>query len=458
MRGVRGRATVRAGGWVLLVLGGLALMLGVVRAVWQAPGLTPDWGRTPTEARAMEEAEKQLPAAYTLRPDELARAHRKARIETALHFGREAWAPLQLWLLLSIGGVASMQRVALGTGRRRWLQGLVFLGVLLAGMTALDLPLDVVGHWVSRRYGLSVQGWGSWAWDQGKGVLLSWGIGWPILLLLVVLMRRSPTRWWLGFWAVLVPMVLLGTFLLPVVIEPMFDHFEPLSRSEPALVRELERVAAKGGVGIPPERMFLMRASDKVTGLNAYVTGIGRSKRVVIWDTTLRKATPEEILFIAGHEMGHYALGHIVRGLALAMGGLLVTFRLGFLFVRWAVGRYGSRWGIGSEADWGTSVVLLLAMSILSIVSEPVASTLSRVEEHQADVFGQEVVHGIVGDPRAVGRAAFQLLGETGLDEPMPSPLLEFWTYGHPSISCRAAFAAVYDPWVPGEEPRYVGR
>jgi STE24 endopeptidase len=419
---------------------------------------TPDFGRTPTEARALREAKGRMATAYTLPPEKLAKARRKAGINHWLHFGGEAWGLLQVVLLLGLGVVASMQRTALRVSRNRWLQGLVFLGLFLLAGTVLDLPLGMIGHQVSRVYGLSVQGWGSWAWDQTKGFLLGWLIGWPIVMLLFWVIRRSPRRWWLWFWAATIPMVLLAIFLVPVVIEPMFNHFEPLTKADPALVVQLQKVVDKGHMRITPDRMFLMKASEKVTGMNAYVTGFGASKRVVVWDTTIAKATPDEILFIFGHEMGHYVLGHIVRGLVLAIAGLFVTFGLGYLFVGWSLRRYGGRWGIGGQAEWGALAVLVLAFSLYGVLSEPVESTLSRVQEHEADVFGQEVVHGIVADPQGVGRQAFQVLGETSLDEPMPSTLLEFWTYSHPSLSRRAAFAEVYDPWAPGNEPRYFGK
>jgi len=438
------------------------LLLLVMMSTWmtaaKALDPTPDFGRTPTEARALSEAERDLPTAYSLPPDELKKARTKAEISHWLHFGGEAWGLVQVLLLLTTGVVAWMQRTALRSPGGRWVQGLVFLGLFLGIGTLLDLPLALVGHQVSRLYGLSVQGWGSWAWDQMKGFLIGWVIGWPVVMLLFWVIRRSPQRWWLWFWGATIPMVLLGVFLVPVVIEPMFNHFEPLARGNPALVAQLQKVVDKGHLGITPDRMFLMKASEKVTGMNAYVTGFGASKRVVVWDTTIAKATPDEILFIFGHEMGHYVLRHIARGLVLAITGLFVSFGLGYLFVRWALGRYGGRWGIAGQGEWGTLAVLLLAMSVYGVIAEPVESTLSRVQEHEADVFGQEVVHGIVPDPQRVGRQAFQVLGETSLDEPEPSALLEFWSYSHPSISRRAAFAEHYDPWAPGNAPRYFGR
>ncbi len=284
----------------------LAALVAALTVSARALDPTPEFGSTKTEIRALRVAEGHLATGYTLPPDEFRKAQRKARINDWLHFGGEAWGIVQLLLLLRLGGIAWMQGVAVGVSRNRWVQGLVFVGMLLLAGALLDLPLGVVGHQVARVYGLSVQGWGSWSWDQTKGFLLGWLIGWPIVMLLFWVIRRSPTRWWLWFWGATIPMVLLGVFLVPLVIEPMFNHFEPLAKADPALVAQLQRVVDKGHMGITPDRMFLMKASEKVTGMNAYVTGFGGSKRVVVWDTTIAKATPDEILFIFGHEMGHW--------------------------------------------------------------------------------------------------------------------------------------------------------
>ena len=201
--------------------------------------------------------------------------------------------------------------------------------------------------------------------------------------------------------------------------------------------------------------MFWMQASAKYTGLNAYVTGIGPSKRVVVWDTSIAKATPDEIAFIFGHEMGHYVLNHIYLTLFYVGILMLAAFWLGFMIVRLLLRRYGAVWRIESENDWAALVVYLLVLALLTFVSEPIVNGFSRADEHAADVYGQEAVHGIVADPRKTAVQAFQVLGENSLDDPTPHPFVEFWTYGHPSIAKRAAFAAAYDPWATGHQPRY---
>jgi STE24 endopeptidase len=102
--------------------------------------------------------------------------------------------------------------------------------------------------------------------------------------------------------------------------------------------------------------------------------------------------------------------------------------------------------------------VLLLGLAILSFLAEPIANSISRMQEHQADVFGSEVVHGIVDDPQKVNAESFQRLGQESLEYPYPSPFVVFWTYTHPPIADREAFAQSYDPWQPGAQPRYFNK
>lgn len=418
---------------------------------------------TPAERLANEAAQHELDTSpprgnipsYRLSAEDLRKGVLLETSGERRHFLGEAWGVLQLILLLALGGIGWMQRAVTTRFRNRWLQGFGFLLLFLIATTLLDLPLDIYSQWLNRAYGLSVQSWASWAGDQGKAFLLGWGFGGLMLMLLFLFIRKLPRTWWLGFWLAAVPISLAGIFITPYVIDPLFNKFEPLTRSQPQLVSRLEDVARRGHMDIPPDRMFLMKASAKTTQLNAYVTGFGASKRVVVWDTSIQKGTPDEILFIFGHESGHYVLHHIVRGVLTSMIGLFILLYLGFLFVQWCLRRFGARWGIASQTEWGTFAVLLLAFSLFSLIAEPITSALTRVQEHAADVYGQEAIHGIVSDPAATARGAFQVLGETSYDVPNPSQLLEFWTYSHPAIGRRAAFAMHYDPWAPGIQPKY---
>jgi STE24 endopeptidase len=420
---------------------------------------------TPAEHAANLYASQELASAprhsnlpdYSLSPEDLAKSQHLASVRVTMHFVEEAWGIISLLLLLWFGVIAWMRDIAVSATKYRWGQGyLFFLFYLIAGFL-LSLPLDLYSQHLSLKYGLSVQNWPSWFGDQAKAFGLSWIIGGLLLMLLFWIIRKLPHSWWFAFWCVSIPIVLFGIFAAPY-IEPLFFHYDPLQNTNPALVAQLEKVVAKGHMNIPPGRMFLMKASAKLTTLNADVEGFGASKRVVVWDTSIQKLTPDEIVFVFGHESGHYVLHHIAYGLLFTIAVLLLALYLGYLFVQWAIARFGVRWGVPSQTDWAALALLLLAFSLFGALLEPVQNAFSRHDEHAADVYGQEAIHGIVADPQSTAKSAFDILGQTSFADPNPNPLYEFWTYSHPSIGRRAAFGKVYDPWSPGMEPKYFKR
>jgi STE24 endopeptidase len=429
----------------LVVLVGL---LALIAAPWWVQRTTP------AEALALRQAAVSRPA-YTLPPEKLKVAQELFQARTALHFLGEGWGILQLVLLLALGVPARMRSVAENLTKNRWVQGFVFVFLFLLAITLLNSPLRVYGHHVALAYGLSVQGWGSWAWDLAKSFLLTWLVGSLLVMVLFWVIRRSPARWWFWFWIPTMAGVLFGVFISPILIDPLFNKFEPLQQHDPALVAQLEKVVARSGVSLPPDRMFFMQASQKVTSLNAYVTGFGPSKRLVLWDTTIAAATPGELSGIFGHELGHYALHHIVQGLLFTAVLLLIAFFLGQKMTEWLLGRFGARSGIRSQNDLAFVAVLALVLNVLNFFSEPIDNAFSRSIEHAADVYGQEAIHGIVADPQTTTQQGFQKLGETSLDDPTPHPFVDFWTSSHPSTADRAAFAAAYNPWTPEQHPKY---
>jgi Zn-dependent protease with chaperone function len=397
--------------------------------------------------------------------DKLAKAIALSHIRDILDLVGSFWSLAVLWLLLATRAAAGLEAWAQSVSRHRWVQGLLFFAAFLVVLTLASLPLDAFGHDVSLGYGISVQGWVSWLGDQGKALGLAVTIGAPVLLLFNWIVRRWPRHYWLGAWVVTLPLLVLSVFVSPL-IEPIFNQYEPLARNHPALVAELERVVARTGTKIPPERMFLMKASVKTNGLNAYVSGLGATKRIVVWDTTAGRIPDDEVQFIFGHESGHYVLCHIPKGLALAAVAFFFLFRACAGFAAWLARRFGARWQLdrldggqdnGAEplASRAGFVVLLFVLSVAGFVLAPVDNAVSRYFEHEADIYGQEAMHGIVADPQKTAVAAFNALGEAWLEDPNPNPFIEFWTYDHPSVQTRANFALHYDPWANGGHGRF---
>jgi STE24 endopeptidase len=409
----------------------------------------------PSPAAAQDNPATQT-AQYTLPPDKLAKSKALYDLRGKLRIIDTAYSLLVLLALLALGIAAKYRDWAERVSKYGFVQALIFVPLFMLTLTVLGLPMDAYQQHISREYGLSVQGWGSWFGDVAKGQAVSliiltfaiWGI--------TTLIRKSPRRWWFYTWLIAVPFLIFLIFLAPLIIDPLFNNFEPLDKSNPQLVDAIEQVTKRGGLEIPRDRMFLMKASEKVTTLNAYVTGFGPSKRVVVWDTTIKNASTPETLFVFGHEMGHYVLNHVVIGIIATAVGLFIGFYLLYRIANWAFPRFQQRWHMRELNDWAAVPMLFLIFSILGLVSQPIGSAFSRQLEHNADIYGLEVTHGINPNSQEAAAHAFQVLGELSLSYPHPSDFYVFWYADHPPIRDRVPFAHNYDPWSKGEQPKYV--
>ncbi len=371
---------------------------------------------------------------YSLPPDQLQRAIDYAHAGYRLHFGSEVLSIAILAAIILTGLGAKFRDWAEAISKRRFVQALVFIPLLLIFNDVLYLPANIYGQHLELKFDQSIQTWLSWFWDWTKTELLLLVCAVPVAFLLYAVIRRSPRRWWLYFWLATLPIIVTVMYLEPMIIEPMFYRFEPLADTHPALVNQLEGLVSRAGLSIPPSRMFEMKASEKVNSLNAYVSGFGASQRLVVWDTTLQKLTTPETVFVFGHEMGHYVLNHIRNSLLLLALALLPMF--------WAASHVLLRL-VPDVSDWSSLPVLLLMVAIVSALSEPLINTYSRWQEHQADLYGLQITHGIV--PAKAAAHSFQVMGEIGLDEPDPNPFIVFWLYSHPSTSSRFDLAQKYN-------------
>ena len=388
------------------------------------------------------------------------RQREKAIAYSSAHYRHLAigglWAMVVPLLILRWRLAARYRDWAERVSSRRFVQALCYAPPLVFTLALMSLPFDLWDHWLERSFGLSVQGWSSWFGDWMTNQIMAVILGTLLIWILYGVIRRSPRRWWVYFWLAAMPVVLAVCFVQPLVIDPLFFRFTPLAATQPVLVAKLEQVVQRGGMQIPPERMFEMNASTKLTGLNAYVTGFGASKRAVIWDTTLAKATTPEVLFVFGHEMGHYVLHHIPKEISIFASLLLGLLYLGYGISAWMIQRYGTNWGIRSVGDWASLPALLFVLTALSVLATPAFNAVSRHFEHEADRYGLEVVHGIVDDQGNVAAAFFEKSGEINLADPDPSTWAKIWFFDHPTRPERVHFAETYDPWVKGSGPKYV--
>lgn len=363
---------------------------------------------------------------------------------------------LVLLVLLRWRVAPAFRNLAERVSSRRFVQLIIFAPLILLTISILGMPSDIWDESLQRKFGLSVQTWGAWLSDWVTGQIVSLIVGTVLVAILYAVIRRSPRRWWFYFWLASIPVLLALFFLQPLVIDPLFYTFKPLAGAQPVLVAEIQKVTHRGGIQIPPDRMFVMNASSKQTGLNAYVTGYGASKRVVVWDNTIAKATIPETLFVFGHEMGHYVLLHIPKEIAIDASILLFLLYLGYRVANWMLARWGKQWAIRDLGDWASLPALFFLISLLAFLATPVFNGVSRHFEHEADRYGLEVIHGIVANPNQVAAHYFEKSGEMNLSDPDPNWFTKAWFFDHPTRPERVHFVATYDPWSKGEEPKYV--
>lgn len=392
------------------------------------------------------------PQRYELSPQKRAEARAYSHTQYALYFSGIALALLIYFLLWRAKIAVTFRDWARRASPRNFVQCVVFVPLFFLAVRLLLFPFDYYADFVvEHRFGLMTQSFASWMADWGKSLVLFIVVGTLIVWIFYWVVRRSPRRWWFYFWAVTVPITLFIMFVEPFVVEPLFYKFTPLDSTRPALVTRIEEMLHHAGLKIPRSRILEMDASSKTNTLNAYVSGLGASKRVVVWDTTLKKMTDDETLLVLGHETGHYVLHHIMKEFVLLELVVLAFIALGFIAVKNLIRRYGDRTGIEGEGDLASLPVMLLVLTLLTFFSSPLVNGISRHYEHQADQFALEVTYRVLPNPNAAEARAFQILGEQDLSDPTPNPFIVFWLYSHPPIEQRIQFALSYKPWAEGK-------
>jgi len=421
-----------------------------------SPGTSPSSAPVAGSVSQPGAAEQTTIMEYSPPPEEYAKARAYSVSHYRHFFVGALYGFLVLLVILRWRIAPAFRNLAERASSRRYVQLIIFAPLILFTIAIFGIPTDIWDESLQRRFGLSVQKWGPWLSDWITNQVVMAIVGTVLVGILYAVVRRSPRRWWFYFWLASIPVLLALFFLQPLVIDPLFYTFKPLAGAQPVLVAEIQKVTHRGGIEIPPERMFVMNASSKTTGLNAYVSGYGTSKRVVVWDNTIAKATVPETLFVFGHEMGHYVLLHIPKELFIDAGLLLVLLYFGFRLSRWLLSRWGTQWAIRDLGDWASLPALMFLISLLAFLATPIFNGVSRHFEHEADRYGLEVIHGIVPDPSQVAAHYFEKSGEMNLSDPDPNWFTKAWFFDHPTRPERVHFVATYDPWSKHEEPVYV--
>lgn len=315
-----------------------------------------------------------------------------------------------------------------------WIARAVLGGLLIVLVVeVLTLPFAAWRHTVVVRYGISTQTWGPWAVDLAKSYAVGAVIGGLALLGFFTVTRLAP-RWWWAFGAAgAAALVVLLSFVLPVVVEPIFNKFTPMA--EGRLRTELMSLAARDGV--PVRDVLVADASRRTRAVNAYVSGFGPTRRIVVYDTMLTEATPEEVASVTAHELGHAKRGDVLIGTVIgalgAAAAVIALYLLGSL--GWLLRLAGAE----SMGEPRAIALLLALVTLAGLAGGPAQALISRRIEARADAHALE----LTGDA-ATFESMQRRLGSVNLSDPDPPTWEHVIFASHPSTVERMAAARAY--------------
>jgi len=326
-------------------------------------------------------------------------------------------------LLLNLRWSARMRDLAERVTRFKPVHTFVYWLQYLVLTTILVLPLTIYEEYFrEHKYGLATQTFGPWMGDQLKNLGVNLVLGGLLAMMLFGVVRRLPRTWWIWGAVVTTLFLIFAALIAPVYIFPIFNKITRLD--DPKIVDPILSMARANG--IPAKDVYQIDASRQTTRMSANVSGFAKTMRITLNDNLLRRGSPEEIQAVTGHEMGHYVLNHIYKGI---MFSLIVTV-LAFACMRWALDwtlqRWGEKWQIRGVGDTAVLPLVVLLVSIFSFVTTPVMNTFTRTQEYEADMYGLNTSR----QPDGFAQAAIHL-GE--YRKMSPGPIEEWIFFDHPS-------------------------
>jgi STE24 endopeptidase len=326
-------------------------------------------------------------------------------------------------LLLNLRWSARMRDLSERVTRFKPVQTFVYWLLYTVLTTVLLFPLTVYEEYFrEHKYGLATQTFGPWMGDQMKDLAVDLVLGGVLAIILFGIVRRLPRTWWIWGAVVTLLFAIFVVLISPVYILPMFNKVTRLD--DPKVVQPILSMARANG--IPAKDVYTMDASRQTTRMSANVSGFANTMRITLNDNLLRRGSPEEIQAVMGHEMGHYVLNHIYKDLMFI--SIIVVLAYAYLYwgLTWALARWGEKWQIRGVGDTAVVPLVILLVSVFGFVLTPIANTQTRVQEHEADMYGLNTSR----QPDGFAQAAIHL-GE--YRKMSPGPIEEFIFFDHPS-------------------------
>lgn len=313
--------------------------------------------------------------------------------------------------------------------------------------TLIYLPLDIYTSFLRmHQYGLSNQNFTQWFIETIKSFTVNTIIFAAIIWVPFLIIRKSPKRWWLYLALVSIPYMLFLSFIQPIVIDPMFNQYKQIEDSE--LSVKIDELLSR--TNIENCQVLQVDKSKETNQMNAYMTGVFNTKRIVLWDTTINYLNVNEILGVVAHEMGHYLMGHIWK--SIVFGGLANILLLYFVYriCNWFLNKSKGKYGFYKLSDVAAYPLILLAINIMLFIAAPISNAYSRNMELEADRFELELTQNNFAT--ATGTVK---LHQQSLAMPEPGLVYMLCTYDHPTYKSRIDFANEYKPWTTNQPLKY---
>jgi STE24 endopeptidase len=421
---------------IAMRLAGLVPAFAALAGLWLVVLSTPSspaWAASPRPTLPAE-----VSSYFT--PEEVARGRAYTRGRYWLFAAGTAIRLVALLLLVVTPASAALRNLSVRLAPAHpALAVAIYLALLVLIFEVLTLPLGYYAGFVREHaFGLSTQTAGAWLLDRAKGGLLTLVLAVPLGSLLALLWRRYPEQWYFPAWVVGGTVMILLVAAAPVIIDPLFNTIRPVR--DPDLNRRV--IALAGRAGIPVEQVYEMDASRRTRKGNAYFTGLGRTKRVVLYDTLLAGSDPDEVELVVAHELGHWKAAHIWKGIGLTFLGMGIALWCGTRFLEWAVRRGGFH--LGGPADIAGMPLFLLVLFALHLLSLPAQTAISRGFEREADRTSLE----LTGNPAAFIRSEVKLARSNLADITPPAAVVRL-LYTHPPVLERIRMAESFS-----REPR----
>ncbi len=321
------------------------------------------------------------------------------------------------FLLFFLGWKYLGRNPSIGMGR-----AMAYIAIFLVFLYVITFP---VSYWrsflIERQYGFTTQPFGLWFIDYLKGFMVSFTIAFVGLSGLYALIRYVPKYWWIYAFVMAAVLLLLGTILYPLIVAPLFYHFQPLD--DPSMEQEIKNMAEDAGIQV--KTVLVADASRRTNKANAYFTGLGRTRRIVLYDNLVNHFSREKIMAVVAHEMGHWKMGHIFQWFLISSAAFFV-----FIF---GLSRFGPR--VGADG-FRTILAIFLIYALLSVIVLPVENAISRRFEREADQISLQLT-----DDPDYNIQLFVSIAQANYSNVEPNPWIQYILYSHPPIMERIRHA-----------------